>query len=186
MSPTRRCTRFRGGPCPTPDSSSGLGGTSLDCENTLDGTPRESGGEELWAFVPFDQLAKLPALTKIQSRENRQYLLAVARPLLRHLRAGRRHLPRHVVHRCVADHAVLRPRSGRQVLHRARRHGARTLHPPSPSKTEAPIVVWNRGNPDTNNGRLTGAGGVVNYICERLFDLPENGRDLVGARRSAT
>ncbi len=153
---------IRGGPCPTPDSSSGLGGTPVDCENTLDGTPRESGGEELWAFVPFDQLSKLPALTQIQSRENKQYLLAAP------VRFTDVFVPGGATYQGTSFNGVWRT-----LLYFGRGQGGKyvtaiDVTAPGPFtrlsvETEAPIVVWSRGNPDTNNGRLTAAGGVVNY-----------------------
>lgn len=152
---------LRGGPCPVPDSSSGLGATSVDCQNTLDGTPRESGGEELWAFVPFDQLAKLPALTKIQTRDNKQYLLAAP------VRFTDVFVPGNASYGGVAFTGVWRT-----LLYFGRGQGGKYMTAldvtaPGPFtrlsvKSEPPIVVWSRGNPDTNNGRTTAAGGLVN------------------------
>jgi len=153
---------FRGGPCPVPDSSSGLGATSVDCENTLDGTPRESGGEELWAFVPFDQLSKLPALTKIQSRANKQYLLAAP------VRFTDVFVPGGASYGGVSFTGVWRT-----LLYFGRGQGGKYMTAldvtaPGPFtrlsvNSEPPLIVWNRGNPDTNNGRTTALGGVVNY-----------------------
>lgn len=149
---------IRGGPCPTPGSSSGLGGTSVACENTLDGTPRESGGEELWAFVPFDQLAKLPELTKIQNRQNKQYLLAAP------VRFTDVFVPGGASYGGISFNGVWRT-----LLYFGRGQGGKyvtaiDVTAPGPFtrlsvQTEAPIVVWSRGNPDTHNGRLTGAPG---------------------------
>lgn len=146
---------IRGGPCPTPDSSSGLSGTSVACENTLDGTPRESGGEELWAFVPFDQLAKLPALTKIQSRDNKQYLLAAP------VRFTDVFVPGGASYGGISFNGVWRT-----LLYFGRGQGGKHMTAldvtaPGPFtrlsvETEAPIVVWSRGNPDTTTGVLGG------------------------------
>ena len=146
---------IRGGPCPTPGSSfAGLGGAALDCENTLDGVARETGGEELWAFVPFDQLPKLPELTKIQSRDKKQYLLAAP------VRFTDVFVPGGASYGGVAFNGVWRT-----LLYFGRGQGGKHMTAidvtaPGPFtrlsvETEAPIVVWSRGNPDTDNGRLT-------------------------------
>ncbi|MEO8360780.1 MAG: hypothetical protein ABI672_12185 [Vicinamibacteria bacterium] len=64
---------FRAGPCPAGAYSSRGNSLSLGCKS---GTV-ESGGEELWAFVPFDQLGKLPLLLTPQKNDaNKVYMLA--------------------------------------------------------------------------------------------------------------
>lgn len=55
---------FRGGPCP------GVGGT---CSI---GGVRETGGEELYGFVPYDQLPKLPERMQAQGRVPHTFMLA--------------------------------------------------------------------------------------------------------------
>lgn len=155
---------IRGGPCPTPDSAfASLGGTALDCENTLDGVARETGGEELWAFVPFDQLPKLPELTKIQSRDKKQYLLAAP------VRFTDVFVPGGASYGGVSFNGVWRT-----LLFFGRGQGGKYMTAldvtaPGPFtrlsvETEAPIIAWSRGNPDTDNGRPLGGpdGAVVN------------------------
>jgi len=54
---------FRGGPCPGNTCSLGAG-------------HNETGGEELWGFVPFDQLEKLPERMQGQGRTQHTFLMA--------------------------------------------------------------------------------------------------------------
>jgi hypothetical protein len=65
---------FRAGPCPSNSIYSTIGGAmTLGCEN---GTV-ETGGEELWAFVPFDQLEKLNDIMLLQRNDaSKVYMLA--------------------------------------------------------------------------------------------------------------
>jgi hypothetical protein len=145
---------FRAGPCPTPSSGSGISAASIPCSG-------EDGGEELWAFIPYDLLYKLPSLTIAQTRSSKQYLLAAP----------------------VRFSDVFVPGSGswngttftgvwRTILYFGRGQGGKfftalDVTTPGPFTrhslgTTEPIVVWNRGNPDTTKGILTGAGGVMN------------------------
>ncbi|MBX7184981.1 MAG: hypothetical protein K1Y01_07535 [Vicinamibacteria bacterium] len=152
---------LRAGPCPTPASSSGLFSTTLDCAVTLDGSPRETGGEELWAFVPFDVLSKLPALTKAQNRFTKQYLIAAP------VRFSDVFVPGAASYGGTGFTGVWRT-----LLFFGRGQGGKyytalDITAPGPftrlsAKSEPPIVVWSRGNPDTTKGITTAAGGVYN------------------------
>lgn len=150
---------LRAGPCPVAQSGSGLFGTTLPCDG-------ETGGEELWAFVPFDQLSKLPALTKIQTRTNKQYLLASP------VRFSDVFVPGGASFGGASFTGVWRT-----ILYFGRGRGGNSytaLDITVPGQftrhslqTEAPIVVWSRGNPDTNNGKAFGLGGVlVNTLAD--------------------
>jgi hypothetical protein len=145
---------FRAGPCPTPTSGSGISTAAIPCSG-------EGGGEEMWAYVPYDLLYKLPALTIAQTRTSKQYLLAAP------VRFSDVFVPGTGSFSGVSFTGVWRT-----ILYFGRGQGGKyfsaldvttpgpfTLH--SLDTTE-PIVVWNRGNPDTTKGILTGAGGVVN------------------------
>jgi hypothetical protein len=151
---------FRAGPCPPPPAGAGLGTPVADCGVSLENPAmREMGGEELWAFVPFDVVYKLPALTKIQGRADKQYLLASP----------------------VRFADVFVPGGGsfggksfngvwRTILYVGRGQGGKyysalDITAPGPFtrhslNTELPVVVWNRGNPDTTRGLTTAQGGV--------------------------
>ena len=130
----------------------------MSIENSTAADPREIGGEELWAFVPFDLLSKLPALTQTQNRGNKQYLLASP----------------------VRFADVFIPGGGsfggqsfsgvwRTMLYFGRGQGGKyytalDITTPGPFTrhsifTELPIVIWSRGNPDTTTGI---AGGPPN------------------------
>jgi len=152
---------FRAGPCPVPPPTSGLSGASLDCGNSVETGTRELGGEELWAFVPYDLLAKLPAITKIQGRGDKQYLLASP------VRFSDIFVPGGATFSGTSFTGVWRT-----VLFFGRGQGGKyypalDVTVPGPFtrhslNTEAPIVVWNRGNPDTTKGITPLAGGVYN------------------------
>ncbi|MEO5763205.1 MAG: hypothetical protein ABIR28_12940, partial [Vicinamibacteria bacterium] len=160
---------FRAGPCPTPPAVAGFATPVAGCGVSLeDTTRREMGGEELWAFVPYDLLSKLPALTKSQSRTNKQYLLASP----------------------VRFTDVFVPGGGnfggksfagvwRTLLYFGRGQGGKyytalditaagpfTRHSLS---TELPPLVWSRGNPDTPTG-VTTAGGPYNNTTNGVGD----------------
>lgn len=152
---------FRAGPCPVPPPTSGLSGASLDCGNSVETGTRELGGEELWAFVPYDLLAKLPAITKIQGRGDKQYLLASP------VRFSDIFVPGGASFSGTSFTGVWRT-----LLFFGRGQGGKyytalDVTVPGPFtrhslNTDAPILVWNRGNPDTTKGITPLAGGVYN------------------------
>ncbi len=152
---------FRAGPCPPPPPSSGLGVGAVNCGQSLETGLPETGGEEMWAFVPFDVLSKLPALTKIQGRGDKQYLLASP----------------------VRFADIFLPGGGsfggksfagvwRTILYFGRGQGGKyytalDITAPGPFtehsiSTQLPFVVWSRGNPDTTQGITFAAGGLYN------------------------
>ena len=155
---------FRSGPCPSGAQVSGIGSTSLGCQSAPGGP--EIGGEELWAFVPYDLLAKLPALTKVQSRANKQYLLASPVRFGDVFVRGTANVP--------AGASVTGTVTGvwRTLLYFGRGQGGKyysalDITTPGPFTrhsldTQPPVVVWNRGNPDTNLGLPAGVNGAVN------------------------
>ena len=160
---------FRAGPCPSSFGGGGLGASSLACMNgpgtnntAPDGTPLgEIGGEELWVYVPHDLLAKLPKLTKTQTRTNKQYLLAAPVRFSDIFVPGAGTLP--------TGSSPAGSVSGvwRTILFFGRGQGgnfysAVDVTTPGPFTkhsldTEPPIVVWNRGNPDTARGQFGGS-----------------------------
>ena len=147
---------FRAGPCPVAAAGSGLFGTTLPCNG-------ETGGEELWAFVPYDVLQKLPVVVKPQSRSNKQYLLASP------ARFSDVFVP--APSNIVLDGTTF---SGvwRTLLYFGRGAGGKSytaldVTTPGPFTNHSlqatpPVVVWSRGNPDTTFGIPTGSGGVQN------------------------
>ncbi len=150
---------FRAGPCPEPPASGGLFGSGFDCSVSVETGTRELGGEELWAFVPHDLLAKLPAITKLQGRGDKQYLLASP------VRFSDIFVPGGATFSGTSFTGVWRT-----LLFFGRGQGGKyftalDITVPGPFtrhslETEPPIVVWNRGNPDTTEGITTAAGGV--------------------------
>ena len=142
---------FRAGPC-----RNNSAGTTC-----LDGTD-ERGGEELWGFVPYDLLGNLRKLILPQSRANHVYMLSA---------------PVRVTQVFVPGSWTTNiggvPLSGeglwRNVILFGRGIGGKYLTAldvtaPGPFtqgslSTTGPIPLWNRGNPDTQDGL---AGGTVN------------------------
>ncbi|MEO8501334.1 MAG: hypothetical protein ABI565_10505, partial [Vicinamibacteria bacterium] len=151
---------FRAGPCPPPPASSGLGVGAVNCGKSLETGLPETGGEELWAYVPFDVLYKLPALTKIQGRGDKQYLIASPVRFADIFVPGSGNFMGHSF-------------SGvwRTLLYFGRGQGgnyytALDITAPGPFtehsiSTQLPVMVWSRGNPDTFTGVTTALGGVT-------------------------
>ncbi len=117
---------FRAGPCPTTGVSGGF--TSLGTLNCAG----ETGGEELWAFVPFDQLGKLRTLLKIQSRSSKTYLLASPVRISDVFVAGTATQTiggvRHRGRGGLADDRGVRSRHRREEPHRPRRDRSGPVH----------------------------------------------------------
>jgi hypothetical protein len=132
----------------------------------------EIGGEELWGFVPFDQLGKLRLRMTTQTRANHTYVLA----------AGLRFADIFVPNPGTAqdrDGSTTTVTMGsttaslqgvwRRVLIFGRGIAGKyltVLDVTTPgdfhtlaSNTVPPVVYWSRGNPDTNDGT---AGGPAN------------------------
>ena len=132
----------------------------------------ETGGEELWGFVPFDQLGKLRQRLSVQTRSNHTYMLAAS------LRFGDVFVPNPgtAVDRdnattslTIGTQTELLKGVWRRVLIFGRGLAGKSLTvlditTPGDYKTLAnntvpPVVYWNRGNIDTNDGT---AGGTAN------------------------
>jgi hypothetical protein len=151
---------FRAGPCYSPST------TPANC---VDGAPAESGGEELWGFIPFDQLGDLALrfLNNPQSRTNHVYMLA------RGVRFADIFVPGAITNVTVGSTTVPSMKGvWRRILFFGRGIGGKyvtalDVTAPGPYTTSAaatvpPIPLWNRGNPDTTTGKSRDAGGVVN------------------------
>jgi hypothetical protein len=121
----------------------------------------ESGGEELWGFVPFDQLDKLAQLMTPRGRNSRIYMIASS------LRFGRVFVPG-----TFTIGTTTYTGRWRTVLLFGRGPGGK--HYTALDVTTAgaftraslnailPSVLWNRGNPDTDNGQPKNAGNAYN------------------------
>lgn len=144
---------FRAGPCPIPRAGSSISTVTIPCAG-------EGGGEELWAFVPYDLLGKLPPLVTTQTRSTKQYLLASP------VRFADIFVPGSATFNGVTFTGVWRT-----ILFFGRGAGGKyytaiDITTPGPFTrhsltTSEPIVVWNRGNPDTTKG-LPCASGTHN------------------------
>ncbi|MBN2372118.1 MAG: hypothetical protein JXO72_16705, partial [Vicinamibacteria bacterium] len=134
---------FRAGPCPA---------SVAMCAG-------ETGGEELWNFVPYDQLPKLKELRKTQSRDNHTYMMAnnvefssVFVPGDYNATIDGQPIEGHGVWRTLL--LAGRGAGGKHVstLDITSR-GPFTL---AALDTNLPDVLWNRGNPDTRDGTTGG------------------------------
>jgi hypothetical protein len=116
----------------------------------------ETGGEELWGYVPYDQLPKLRDRLKIQTRTDHVFMMASS------VRFGDVFIP--------GNHTVAgKSYTGkwRRVLITGRGLGGKyysaldvtELGEFTRSSLQAllPKVLWVRGNPDTQNGKTGGA-----------------------------
>ncbi len=171
---------FRAGP-----SVATTGGAGLPKGGEITGgacTPSasvECGGEELWAFVPYDQLGKLNNryLNNPQKRDPHDYMMArgirfsdvfVPEP-------GTTADPRGTRVARTVQGVDLGPIEGvwRKVLFVGRGKGGKymtAIDVTAPGMfTEltlsnnivGPIILWSRGNPDTFNGQLQGQSGAT-------------------------
>jgi hypothetical protein len=137
---------FRAGPCSTPGLSTGC---------------TETGGEELWGYVPYDQLetVRLRPGNEPQGRSNHVYSLA------RGVRFADVFVPGSWS-RTIGGVASTGEGVWRRVLYFGRGIGGKyvtalDVTAPGPYTTAAlntrpPIPLWNRGNPDTQNGLVGG------------------------------
>jgi hypothetical protein len=139
---------FRAGPCDTP---------------SLNVTCNEQGGEELWGFVPYDQLhtVLLRAAHEPQGRDNHVYSLA------RGVRFADVFVPG-AYSRNVGG-ATMSSTQGmwRRIMYFGRGIGGKHLTALDVTAPGAytsfaldatpPVPLWSRGNPDTQNGLLGGS-----------------------------
>ncbi len=130
----------------------------------------EGGGEELWGFVPYDQLEaiRLRAANEPQGRSNHVFMLA------RGIRFGDVFVPG-TWSESISGVTVGGQGVWRRILYFGRGIGGKyvtalDVTAPGAYTTRAlatvpPIPIWNRGNPDTQNGR---SGGTVNSSAADL------------------
>ncbi|PYQ02714.1 MAG: hypothetical protein DMF83_22935 [Acidobacteria bacterium] len=125
----------------------------------------DCGGEELWAFVPFDQLSKLLSRMQPQTRANHTYVMAAP------VRFADVFLPGSFSKSFTGGTAS---GSGvwRTVVVMGRGAGGKSLTAldvtvPGPFtlqslQTRPPVIVWNRGNADTSDGNCkSGTAGCT-------------------------
>jgi hypothetical protein len=132
-------------------------GATTSCPASYD-----TGGEELWGFIPFDQLGKLQQIMlQGQSRANHKYVVATA------IRLADVFVPA-----SYTDPAgTARAGHWRRLIFFGRGIGGKyytALDVTSPgvftqsaATTNAPLVLWNRGNPDTQDGTAAGASNAL-------------------------
>lgn len=146
---------FRAGPCPTSVASAGLlASGALTCNG-------ETGGEELWAFVPYDQLGKLISASKVQSRASKTYILASPVRISDVFVSGS-------ASTTVSGNTVRVTGVWRTLAIFGRGAAGKSLTAldvtvPGPFVRHSldanpPIVVWSRGNFDTTDGLVKSAG----------------------------
>jgi hypothetical protein len=144
---------LRGGPCRN----------SAGNNVCLDGAT-EDGGEELWAFVPYDQLQNLKERMKPQARDPHTYMIATP------VRFSDVFVPgtwsRTFGSTSVGGDGVWRTVLvfGRGIA--GKYYTALDITAPGPFtqgslSTQPPIPLWSRGNPDSNNGRTVGAANDI-------------------------
>ena len=131
---------FRGGPnCnegPTPPAVTGC---------------PEGGGQELWGYVPYDVLFKVKDLLRQQTRIDHTFMMGSS------LRFAEVFVPGQFV-----EQGITYSGRWRRVLIAGRGIGGKyysalDITAPGPFtrsalQTNLPTILWNRGNPDTNNG----------------------------------
>jgi hypothetical protein len=145
---------FRAGPC---NKEQACVGTSLI----------ETGGEELWGFVPYDLLGALKGRLQPQGRTNHTYMLSAPVRLADVFVPGS--FSRTVEGTTISSNEGV----WRVMIFLGRGIGGKyvtALDVTAPGqfnlhslKTTGPIPIWNRGNPDTHDGQV---GGVANNSLE--------------------
>jgi hypothetical protein len=151
----------------------------------------ECGGEELWAFVPYDQLGKLENryLNNPQKRDPHDYMMA------RGIRFSDVFVPNPGAAANPSTTPVAKTVGGinvgtvlgvwRKVLFVGRGKGGKYMTaidvtapapfteltlPGSGSPPVGPIILWSRGNPDTMNGTPTGAKNNTSSAAAGTLD----------------
>jgi hypothetical protein len=162
---------FRGGPSTTPSSTCDAYSTTL----TPSGSGYDCGGEELWGFVPFDQLNALGLIyaNQPQTRDNHVYVIA------RGIRFADVFVPAASPMSDVNIGGVTVPGPllgvWRRIIYFGRGAAGKyltALDVTAPAAFTAthltatgPIPLWSRGNPDTQDG--TASGTVNNTTADR-------------------
>jgi len=136
-------------------------GTQRQMSTATTASPANCGGDELWGFVPYDQLGKLSSRYRniVPKRDPHDYMIA----------------------RGVRFSDVFVPGTGpgvttgvwRKVMYVGRGIGGKYLTAidvtaPGDLTTNAlqangPIPLWSRGNPDTTNGKVGGPSAHDNF-----------------------
>lgn len=159
---------FRAGPCTSSTSS---------INYVCSGGASESGGEELWSFVPYDQLAKI-GLFVIQQGQGREadrypyhlYMVATS------LRVVDLFVPGSFTVADANGNDVTFTGRWRTMLVFGRGPGGKyytALDVTAPGaftrpalETNPPWVMWSRGNPDTQTGTACGVGTYNNNAAD--------------------
>jgi hypothetical protein len=127
-------------------------------------TPDDCGGDELWGFVPFDQLSKLYSrfVNNPQKRDPHDYVVA------RGIRFSDIFIPGAKTGQPIGDTGVTQDIQGvwRKVIYFGRGIAGNyltALDVTAPGtfktpylQTKGPIALWSRGNPDTTDGSVGG------------------------------
>jgi hypothetical protein len=139
---------FRAGPCR--DNS----GNDTCLDSTI-----ETGGEELWGFVPYDALGTLKDRMGSQKRNPHTYVIASAVRLADIFVPG-------TFSRTISGASVSGDGLWRTVIYFGRGIGGKFItaldvtapgsYTRSSLQTAGPIALWSRGNPDTQNGTPAG------------------------------
>ena len=124
---------------------------------------KAADGQELWGFVPYDQLGKLRERIRPQLRDPHTYVIATP------IRVGDVFVPG-PFSKTVGSVTVSGAGVWRTVILFGRGIGGKHVTAiditspgiltTQPLDTAPPIVMWNRGNPDTQDGTLA---GTVNH-----------------------
>lgn len=151
---------FRAGPSVSPSD------TCTVADATAMNASRDCGGEELWGFLPYDQLGTASefAAKQPQGRDNHVYMLA------RGVRFSDVFVPKAMTNVNVGGVTQAAMQGvWRRVLYFGRGIGGKyvtALDVTAPGaytstrlQTLGPIPLWNRGNPDTQDGL---GGGTAN------------------------
>lgn len=149
---------YRAAPCP---------GTGLPCGD-------ESGGEELWAFVPHDLLPKLKDRMKPQTRTDHTFMLSAS------LRFADVFVPGNFSLSVSGRTYNLTGRWRRLMLF-GRGLGGKYLTAlditdtgsmtRASLHTKLPAVLWNRGNPDTDTGLTSGTRNGTSREYNEYLDM---------------
>jgi hypothetical protein len=140
------------------------------CPSGVTGCGSETGGEELWAFAPRDQLPKLRDLLKPKTRANHVYMMASP------VRFNDVFVRGIGVNESIGGATVAGDGVWRRLALFGRGAGGKfysaldiTVPAPFTKKalaTNPPILVWNRGNFDTSDGLCkTGTAGCAGTVA---------------------
>ena len=169
---------FRAGPCPANPFPAGTPRAAAS------GYLAESGGEELWAFVPFDQLSKLGERVKPQLRNPHTYVVAapirvtdIFVPGNFSVNSGGVNVSAGGVWRTVILFG--RGIGGKHLTAIDVTNPGRFNESTLSAAIRPPIVMWSRGNPDTQSGSPTGVD--YNNDAAGLHGLLRHGSDVVGS-----